>query len=210
MSLLSRFVNGSLVSSERLMRARECYAPSRLTTGTVEAFDYWTEGASVQSELACARELAGMPDTVLQALAEEFNRCQNRPAPGWVRVANIVGLVLLGIGLGGLGGQGLADGSSRERLAMQLMSMLLGAHRAASIGDGYHDRTSTSRLRGVRDCAARFRSRPGAASSSLAEAENLCLLRAHRCWRLALHFGNARLQLALHGRVVGPATRKFG
>ena len=76
MSLLSRFVNGSLVSSERLMRAREFYAPSRLTTGTVEAFDYWTEGASVQSELAYARELAGMPDAELQALAEEFNRCQ--------------------------------------------------------------------------------------------------------------------------------------
>jgi hypothetical protein len=106
MSLLSRFVNGSLVSSERLMRAREFYAPSRLTTGTVEAFDYWTEGASVQSELAYARELAGMPDAELQALAEEFNCCQNRPAPGWVRVANIVGLVLLGIGLGGLGVRG--------------------------------------------------------------------------------------------------------
>jgi len=125
MSLLSRFVNGSLVSSERLMRAREFYAPVPPAIDTARAFAYWTERASVQSELACARELAGLPDAELQALEGEFIHCQNRPAPGWVRVANIVGLVLLGIGLLGLGGQALADVTSRERLAMQLMSMLL-------------------------------------------------------------------------------------
>ena len=125
MSLISRFVNGSLVSSERLMRAREFYTPSRPATDTARAFAYWTERGSVQSELACARELAGLPDAELQALEEEFIRCQNRPAPAWVRVANIVGLVSLAIGLLGLGGQALAEISSRERLAMQLLSMLL-------------------------------------------------------------------------------------
>jgi hypothetical protein len=125
MSLLTRFVNGSLVSDERLARAREFYAPSRPASDPARAFDYWTERASIQNELACARELAGLSDAELQALEEEFVRCQNRQAPGWVRIANIVGLVLLGIGLLGLGGQALADVSSRERQAMQLMSMLL-------------------------------------------------------------------------------------
>jgi hypothetical protein len=69
--------------------------------------------------------MAGLSDAELQALEEEFVRCQNRQAPGWVRVANIIGLVLLGIGLLGLGGQVVAEVTSRERLAMQLMSMLL-------------------------------------------------------------------------------------
>jgi hypothetical protein len=61
MSLLSRFVNGSLVSSERLMRAREFYAPVPPATDTARAFAYWTERASVQSELACAREASRTP-----------------------------------------------------------------------------------------------------------------------------------------------------
>lgn len=125
MSLLTRFVNGSLVSRERLMRAREFYAPSLPATGSAGAFAYWTDRASVQSELACARELAGLPDAELQALEDEFIRCQDRAAPGWVRVANIVGLGLLGVGLLGLGGQALAEISSQERLAMQILSMLL-------------------------------------------------------------------------------------
>jgi hypothetical protein len=125
MSLLTRFVNGSLVSSERLMRARDFYSPSRPSTDPGRAFAHWTERASIQSELACARELAGLPDAELQALEEEFVRCQNRRAPGWVPSANVIGLGLLAIGLLGLGGQALADISSRERLAMQLMSMML-------------------------------------------------------------------------------------
>jgi len=65
MSLLSRFVNGSFVSSERLMHARELYVPSRPSTEPARAFAYWTERASLQSELACARELAGLPDAEL-------------------------------------------------------------------------------------------------------------------------------------------------
>jgi hypothetical protein len=114
-----------LVSSERLMRAREFYAPNLPATDPALAFAHWTERASIQSELACARELAGLPDAELQALEEEFICCQNRPAPAWVRVANIVGFVLLAIGLLGLGGQALATLSSQEKVAMQLMSMLL-------------------------------------------------------------------------------------
>ena len=125
MSLLTRFVNGSLVSGERLMRARDFFTPTKPATDPARAFAHWTERASVQSELGCARELAGLSDAELQTLEEEFIRCQQRPAPGWVRVANIVGLVLLGFGLLGFGAQALAEISSRERLAMQLMSMLL-------------------------------------------------------------------------------------
>jgi hypothetical protein len=125
MSLLTRFVNGSLVSSERLMRAREFYAPNSPATDSAQAFAHWTERASIRSELACARELAGLSDAELQALEEQFIRRQQRPVPGWVRVANIVGLVLLGIGLLGLGAQALTEISNRERLAMQIMSMLL-------------------------------------------------------------------------------------
>jgi hypothetical protein len=125
MSLLTRFVNGSLVSSERLMRARDLYAPRRPENEPARAFAHWTERASIQSELACARELAGLADAELHGLEEEFLRSQERPAPGWVRVANIVGLVLLAIGLIGLGAQGLADLGSQQKVAMQLMSMLL-------------------------------------------------------------------------------------
>ena len=46
--------------------------------------------------------------------------------------------------------------------------------------------------------------------SSLAKAQYLRLLRAHRRRRLALHFCDAGLQLALHRRVVGPAAGKVG
>ena len=125
MSLLTRFVNGSIVSSERLMRAREFYAPSRPLTDPTQAFAHWTERASIQSELACSRELAGLTDAELQALEDEFVRCQNRPAPGWIRTASFIGLILLAVGALGLGAQALADLGSREKLAMQLLSMLL-------------------------------------------------------------------------------------
>jgi hypothetical protein len=125
MSLLGRFVNGSLVSSERLMQAREFYAPRRPPAEPRSALAHWTERASIQSDLACARELAGLSDAELQVLEDEFVRCQNRPTAAWVRSANVIGLGLLGIGLLGLSGQALADIGSREKLAMQLMSMLL-------------------------------------------------------------------------------------
>jgi len=125
MSLLTRFVNGSLVSDERLARARQFYAPDRPSSDPAQAFAYWTERVSIQSELACARELAGRSDAELAALEEEFVRCQNRKPAGWIRPANIVGLLLLAIGVLGLAGQAFADLSGRERQAMQLLSMLL-------------------------------------------------------------------------------------
>ena len=72
MSLLTGWMNGSLVSSVQLMHAREFYAPRRPATEPKRAFAHWTERASIQSELACARELAGLSDAELQVLEEVY------------------------------------------------------------------------------------------------------------------------------------------
>jgi len=181
MSLLSRFVNGSFVSSERLMHARELYVPSRPSTEPARAFAYWTERASLQSELACARELAGLPDAELQALEDEFIRCQQRPAPGWVRLANIAGLGLLGFGLLGLGAQALvefqrAHHALESRELFPLLPKRLDATAQAELQnalekfDREHESLRADALARAEDLIGRYGARPSAIQTSRAQS----------------------------------------
>lgn len=114
MSLIKQFVDGSLLSKERLMRAREFYSPAEPKTSSAAALSDRAQRVSVQSELASARELAGLSDEELGALEAEFLRCQIQPRPTWQLHALLAGgalvaLACLGFALQGtVGTNGLA------------------------------------------------------------------------------------------------------
>ncbi len=126
---LKRFTDGLLVSRERLMRAREFYAPAERALLTDRSFANWTERVSVQSDLGSAREMAGLSNAELDALEAEFVRYPTRPRPAWMREAVLAGIILLvlaGVGLMTLGLTELGDVASRTLQALSAASLLLG------------------------------------------------------------------------------------
>ena len=126
---MKRIIDGLLVSRERLMRAREFYAPAPRAQSPEHAFASWTERVSVQSELGSAREMAGLSNAELEALEGEFNRCPIRPRPAWVREAVLAGVILLTLactGLVMLGLTELGDVASRTLQALSAAALLLG------------------------------------------------------------------------------------
>jgi hypothetical protein len=64
----------SLLSDERLLHARENYRPSRVLPTGEMAFAHWTERVSAQPYVVTARELSGLPNENLAALATEFEQ----------------------------------------------------------------------------------------------------------------------------------------
>lgn len=72
MSFLGTQSHGSLLSDESLLHAREGYRPTRVIPSAQMAFAQWTERLATQSELVSARELAGLSEPNLAALADEF------------------------------------------------------------------------------------------------------------------------------------------
>ena len=110
---LNQVLDGSLLSRARLMQAREQYAPSDGPMSPEREFARWTERLSVQSELAGAREIAGLSDAELAAMEAEFARCPIRPRSPWLRAALPAGIAFavlgaLGIVLHGLPGSAVA------------------------------------------------------------------------------------------------------
>ena len=110
MSLLEQVMDGSLVSKERLMQARQFYAPMRAGATTEQAFARWTERLPVQSELASARELAGMSDAELIEMEAQFVRSPLRPKPERFRNGLRTGAALAVAGAFGLALQALTVG----------------------------------------------------------------------------------------------------
>jgi len=55
----------------------------------------WAKRALMQSEIASARELAGLSDAELTHLENEFTACRTRPRPAWQRDAIPLGFALL-------------------------------------------------------------------------------------------------------------------
>lgn len=103
MSLLQQVIDGSLLSRQRLMQAREFYSPSARNAPARVAFARWTNRISEQPALSVARELAGLSGPELDELEAEFVGCPMRQPPPWVRYAAVVGIVLVvlaGLGLG--------------------------------------------------------------------------------------------------------------
>ena len=72
MSLLQQIIDGSLVSRERLMQAREFYSPSERKGPARVALARWTTRVSEQPALGLARELAGLSGPELDELETEL------------------------------------------------------------------------------------------------------------------------------------------
>lgn len=109
MSVLARFIHGSLVSRQRLMQAREFYSPSPRHLPAQRAFERWTRRVRDEPELAVARALAGLSGPELHELEAEFVRCPVREPAAWVRHAVAAGAVLIGLAVIGLGVQAAAS-----------------------------------------------------------------------------------------------------
>jgi hypothetical protein len=120
---IDQILDGSLLSKQRLLQAREHYTPSDATLSPEQAFSRWTERVSVQAELGSAREIAGLSEEELAAMEAQFVRCPVRPRSARVRQAIPAGVALAAVGAAGLLVQGLVHGlASGAQPALQLVS----------------------------------------------------------------------------------------
>src|SRR5438309_5808766 len=115
-------IKGSLLSSERLLQAREYYAPSKAVLPAKAEFARWTDRVAVQSEVGGAREMAGLSDAELNALEDEFARCPARPRPELARYAIPAGAALAAFGVSSLAWQGFRLDGQGSLLLGQFMS----------------------------------------------------------------------------------------
>jgi hypothetical protein len=97
-SLIEQILGGSLLSNERLMQAREGYAPSRIELDAEAGYARWTERLAAQRDLDSARELAGLADEELKGLEAEFVRCPTRRRADRLRLAMPAGATLMLLG----------------------------------------------------------------------------------------------------------------
>lgn len=123
MSFLQQIIDGSFLSSERLMQAREFYSPFEKNTSAQLAFARWTQRVSVQPALCGARELAGLSDGELAELEAEFVRCPMHQQPSWVRHAVVIGVTLMVLACLGLGLQALAGLGETATRTLQAASV---------------------------------------------------------------------------------------
>jgi hypothetical protein len=129
MSLLQQIFDGSVLSTERLMRHRQFYSPAARQLPAQISFARWTERVAVTSELDAARELAGLSDAELRGLEAEFVRCPMRQPARWVRQSVFVGAVLIGLAALGLSLQALTnlgDTATRTLQAASIACLLAG------------------------------------------------------------------------------------
>lgn len=99
MAILDYVLDGSMIGKERLMQAREHYAPMKTALPAETEFERWTQRMAVQSERGCARELAGLDDAHLDALEREFVRCPTRSQSALARHGFRFGALLIAIAL---------------------------------------------------------------------------------------------------------------
>jgi hypothetical protein len=84
-----------MISDKHLLEPHLCHEPTVAATGGRSSLVAWAERALLQSEIASARELAGLSDDELTHLENEFSRCPKRPRPAWERDAVPLGIALL-------------------------------------------------------------------------------------------------------------------
>lgn len=84
------------------VHANETYRPSRVLPTAEMAFAHWTERVAAQSPLVAARELSGLSNEQLSALANEFVASPRRKRKDWYRFLPVTGGVVLGAGVLGL------------------------------------------------------------------------------------------------------------
>jgi len=84
-----------IVSDQRPLEARPTEGRDVLPTGAGSSLVEWAQRALMQSEIASARELAGLTDAELTHLENEFAGCRTRPRPAWQRDAIPLGIAAL-------------------------------------------------------------------------------------------------------------------
>jgi len=129
MSMLRQIIDGSLVSRQRLMQAREFYSPSQTNVSARVAFARWSNRVVEQPALGVARELAGLSGPELDELEAEFVSCPMRQPPTWLRHAVVVGVVLVmlaGLGLSLQALTSLGETAGRTLQAASVACLLIG------------------------------------------------------------------------------------
>lgn len=135
--MLDYLLDGCLIGRDRLMHAREFYAPSRTAMPAEADYARWTHRISIQSERGSAREMAGLADAQLDALEHEFIRCPTRPRSAWARHGVWVGALLslmacIGFAISDL--RGFEAGSTRALTGFGLGLLLVGLSCIAASG----------------------------------------------------------------------------
>jgi hypothetical protein len=84
-----------MTSDQRLLEARPCHEVDGVAAAGRLSLVQWAQRALLQSEIVSARELAGLSDTELTQLENEFSRCRTRPRPAWQHAAVPLGIASL-------------------------------------------------------------------------------------------------------------------
>ena len=84
-----------LISDKPLLEARHSHEPDVVAAAGRSSLIQWAQRALRQSDIASARELAGLTDAELTHLENEFSRFPKRPRPAWQRDAMPLGIALL-------------------------------------------------------------------------------------------------------------------
>jgi hypothetical protein len=94
--------------SKRILATEPDVVAAAERTSLVE----WAKRALQQSEIASARELAGLTDAELMHLENEFSGCRTRPRPPWQRDAMASGIAFLLLGGCAFAAPGISFGSA--------------------------------------------------------------------------------------------------
>jgi hypothetical protein len=118
------------ISDNHLRDAHDIPAPVAAAADGRSSLVAWARRALLQSEIASARELAGLPDDALAHLEQEFSRHRTRPRPAWQRHA-----VPVGIGFVLLAGCVLAAPEAVDRLGdLEAQRLRIAGAALAAIG----------------------------------------------------------------------------
>ena len=101
-SMFGQLVQGSVSSNAALERSREGYRPSPAAQRAPSQLAHWSQRLTQQTELATARQIAGLSDAELAALAGEFALSPRHKRTDKMRFAGPAGVVAFGAGLLGL------------------------------------------------------------------------------------------------------------
>jgi hypothetical protein len=126
MSVLGWTSTGSLWSNERLLHARDFYAPVGAALPAAIVFARWTEAAAMQPEMTVARGLGGLSEGELAALETEFVRSPYRPQANWRRQAVMTGALLALLGGVGLAATEIQGVATQSALVLSVACMLVG------------------------------------------------------------------------------------
>lgn len=137
MSVLDNLFHWSLLSESTLMQAREGYKPTPAAANAAMEFAQRTERMSTQSDIVAAREIAGLPEDSLSALATEFAHAPRRRRTDRLRLAIPSGVMLFAAGLFGLllnGGMPMPASGSLSDLQLLSSACLAAGVIAGAVG----------------------------------------------------------------------------